>query len=146
MTRNLPCPKFSKHRSNGTFVDFSFQCELELEDWYRAKSKFNWNRPKSCSASESLVVSSNPRSEPETAKTPFFLEESLEKVTFWHFEETTNLILVALILVDTSWHWLDTGLFCSGSVRRPAHDGWRHWYWHYIKLMGLFKNPIGNLR
>ena len=28
-----------------------------------------------------------------------FLEESLEKVTFWDFEETTNLILV-----DSSWY------------------------------------------
>ena len=52
------------------------------------------------------LMSSNPRSEPETAKKPFFLK----KVNFWHFEETNNLILV-----DTSLHWVDTGLFCAGA-------------------------------
>ena len=54
MTRNLA---LSKRRSAVTFVYFSLQCKLELEDWYRANSKLNWNRPKSCSASESFVSS-----------------------------------------------------------------------------------------
>ena len=105
MTRNLA---LSKHMSAVavTFVDFSLQCESELEDWYRTKSMLNWDRLKRCSASES----SNPKSEPETAKTPFFLKSHSKKkiswrVTrisffrvFWHFEETTNFIIV---LVDT---------------------------------------------
>ena len=51
MTRNLV---FSKQWSAGTLVDFSLQCELEHEGWYRAKRKLQWNRPRSCSASESL--------------------------------------------------------------------------------------------
>ena len=46
-----------------------------------------------------LVLSYNPRSEPESlAKMLFFLKSHLKRWLFWHFEETTNLIRV-----DTSW-------------------------------------------
>ena len=56
MTRKLALSKPSL-RSLVIFVNFSLQCRLELEDWYRAKSKLNCNRLKnlSCSASESLL-------------------------------------------------------------------------------------------
>ena len=51
-----------------------------------------------------LVVSSDPKSEREIAKRASFLEESLEKVTSCHFEESANLILV--VLADTCRHYI----------------------------------------
>ena len=95
MTRNLALPK---HRSAVTFVDFSLQCvecELELEDWYRAKSKLNWNRPKSCSASESLLWALILDLSQRQPKCQF----SWRVTTFWHFAETDNLIQV-----EISWY------------------------------------------
>ena len=136
MTRNLA---LSKHRSAVTFVDFSLQCEIELEDWYRAKSKLNWTRPKSCSASESLLC----RSEPETANKPLSLRSRLK----WRFVDTLKRqpTWYLLILVDTSWYWVGTGLFCAdaqqvlgGGIGTQAVTLLRH-----VKLMGLFETRAG---
>ena len=113
MMRNLD---LSKHRSNGTFVNFSLQCKFELEDWFRAKCTFNWNRYKSCSASESLfwaiILDLSQSHWPKcyfswrvTWKGDFF--DTLKRQPTWY----------ELILVDpqASWHWVDTGLFCSSA-------------------------------
>ena len=57
---------------------------------------------------EQLVTSSNPRSDPETAKGHFSRRvTSSWKGDFCHFKESANLILVdiKLILVDSGWHW-----------------------------------------
>ena len=88
------------------FVHFSSQCKSELEVWYRGKNKLNWNRPMSCSASESLLWA--------LVLDLILLEDSLEDETFWHIEETTNSILVDPELI-LSWHWVDTGLLCTGA-------------------------------
>ena len=64
-----------------------------------------------------LSVSSNPRSEPETA---------------WQ------------ILVDTSLHWVDTGVSDRTVLRRlPAEGGWWHWHWHTTNNWCAFlKTPL----
>ena len=75
MTRNLV---WSKHRSAGTSGDFSSQCELKLDDWYRAGCAETGPRAV-LPQSESLFHSElflNPRSEPVEAKKAIFLEES----------------------------------------------------------------------
>ena len=107
MKRNLV---LSKHWSAGTFFDLSLLCLLELRDGYRPREVLKQAQDLFCL--RELVVSSNSRSEPKTARKPFFLKSHLkvEKVSSWHFEGTTNLILV-----DTSWHWVDTALFCTGA-------------------------------
>ena len=51
MTRNIVL----SNRSARAFINFSFQCKLELADWNRVKRKTYWNRSKSRSASESLL-------------------------------------------------------------------------------------------
>ena len=45
----------SKQWFDETFIDLSLNCQLELEDWNRAKQTLYWNRPKRCSVSESLL-------------------------------------------------------------------------------------------
>ena len=47
--------KLPKLWSEKTFIDFSLQCELELEDWCRVKRKMYCYRSKSFSVSESLL-------------------------------------------------------------------------------------------
>ena len=56
MTRSLV---LSKHRSAGTFVDFSSQSELKLENLYRPKSKLHWDRSQESFCLRELLVSSN---------------------------------------------------------------------------------------
>ena len=46
-----------------------------------------------------IAVSSDPRFAPQTAKKPFFLKDHLRR---W------LLSLDLKIVVDTSWHWVDT--------------------------------------
>ena len=80
-----------------------------------------------------------------------FLEKSIEKATFWYFEETANLILV-----DTSWYFLtlsnvwpdmagpawvsgqDSGSLAAGLCQRPAGGGW--WYWHLHTVYNYYGN------
>ena len=47
--------KLPKLWSEKTFIDFSLQCELELEDWCRVKRKMYCYISKSFSVSESLL-------------------------------------------------------------------------------------------
>ena len=113
----------------GFQLDFLAEGDVGSEDWYRAKNKLNWNRPKSCSALESvlwvLILDLS-----RTQLNAILLEDSLalEKVNFWHFEETTNLIL--------SWYWVEAELRLrlnwpgTGLRRCPAIGGWCHWHWH----------------
>ena len=81
-----------------------------------AKRKLKWNRPRCCSASESLLwvlVLNLCQRQP----TVIFLEESLEKVIFVTLKRQANQY--KLILVDTSWYnWYKTTLH-----RRPAGRG-----------------------
>ena len=100
MTRSLA---LSKHRF-AVWLS-SFQLTKQMRAWGLIQDKkASWieTGPRAVLPFNFQVVSSNPRSEPKTA---ILLEESLEKETFWHFEETTNLILV-----NTSWQWVDTEL------------------------------------
>ena len=108
-----------RKRSAVTFVDFCLWCELELKDWYSAKSKLHWNRPKWCSASMSCLWALIQDLSKRQPKSQFSWRET-RKVTFCHFEKTTNF---NLIQVDTSWykltahnwHWVVTGLFCANA-------------------------------
>ena len=89
-----------KHRSTETFINFS----LKLKDLCRVKRKMYWNRPKSYSASESLLS--------VWALVLDLSQRQPKRCDFWHFHETANLMLM---LVDNSWHWGDTGLPCPGA-------------------------------
>ena len=77
-----------------------FQLTVLIRAWglIQGKEQVHWQlkQAQELFCLRELVVSSNPRSEPETAKMPFFLKShsklekshsKLEKVTFWHFEE-----------------------------------------------------------
>ena len=56
-----------------------------------------WNRAKSCCASESLLWALITDMGQRKPKWHFCFEDSLEKATFWHFEETKNLIKLQLL-------------------------------------------------
>ena len=71
MSRNLALPK---HWSAVTFVDFSFQCELELGLIRQVDSEVKQAHWQELFCLRELIVSSSPRSEPEKAKPPFFLK------------------------------------------------------------------------
>ena len=136
MTRILARFALSKHRSLAakTFIDFSFQwqCKLGLEVWYRyrAKSKLNWNRTKSCSASQSLLWAPSLILD-LSQKQPTWKRSFSWKVPrtppSWKlegdFEETSNLILVdasstsSWYLLTLSWHW-------TVLRRCPPGGGW----------------------
>ena len=88
-----------------TVRNLSCEFKPEHEDWYRAKRKLHWNRP-NCSASENLLWAQVLDLCPRQPKSQYSW-----RVTFCHFEETGNLILV-----DTSWYKLiqvDTELAIS---------------------------------
>ena len=99
MTRKLG---LSKLKSGRTFIDFSWQCILKLEDRRIVKRKMYWDKSKSFSASELLwaELSSYQRSE---KKKPFFLKSHMIR-WLYHLEETA--------WVETSWHWVDTEQHC----------------------------------
>ena len=81
-----------------------FQLEVQIRAcWFtQGKEKDVLKQVQELFFLRELVVSSNPRSEPVTAKKPFLVEslcglrESFLKVTFWHFEETA--------ILDISWY------------------------------------------
>ena len=68
------------------------------------KRKIHWNRSESFSASDSFAVSS---------EKAIFLLESLDKGDICRLEDSQ--LDSELILVDTSWHWIDTELLCAGA-------------------------------
>ena len=74
-----------------------------------------------CLQVREFVVSSDPRSSSQTAKKPFILESHL---TRWFLSLGLD---TELILVDTSWHWVDTERLCQ-LYRSPVGGGW--WRWH----------------
>ena len=104
------------------------------------RRKMYWDRSKSFSASESLLWAlildlhhRQPRSH--------FSWRVTWQGDFCHLEEAANLVLswywkrqptfgTELILVDTSWHWVDTELLCSGA-QQVVGDGIWHWYSMY---------------
>ena len=121
MMRN--CSLF-KHRSAGTFVDFSLQFEFKHEDWYRA----TWKRRNDILKQQQelfcirdLVVSSSLWCVPETAKKPFFFKIHSKRCFFVTLQlefarpATSRQRVVALALT------------------------------HYVNLIGLFQASIGNL-
>ena len=111
MTRNIVLSKF---RSNGTLWISPYSVSRAWPLIQR-KEKNVLKQAQELFCLRVLVMSSNPISVQERAKTPFCFEESLGKVTFCHLEGTGNLILV-----DTSSNKLipaDSGFTLC---RRPA--------------------------
>ena len=84
------------------------------------------NRPKRCSVSESLLWALILDLRQRLPKSHSF-EELLEKVNFWHFEETDNLIqfVTGWCLLALGWHCQWTALSLS-----PADGGWWHQNWN----------------
>ena len=115
--RNLVLSKHrSKHRSAGTFVDFSLQSEFKHEDWYRAKRMMYWKGNKICFAWESLlwalvldVCQRQPKSHFSwrvTRKGDFLSPRRDRQLdTSWY----------QLILVNTGWYWVDTRLIWTST-------------------------------
>ena len=94
-----------------------------------------------------LVVSSNLDLSQRQPKA-IFLKESLEKATFWHFEQIwrgkqLDNTWYYLILVNTSWQCVETELPCAGAQQLVG--GGIGMDTQYVNFMSLLKTPIGNL-
>ena len=120
----------SKHRSAETFVDFSLQCGLELEEWYRAKSKFHWNRPKSCSASERLLWA-----------LIIMIPDLSQRQPKSHFSwRVTRKGQCHNPLCQLSWHWVDTG----PGLFWPAPSRW--WVVALSESVAIYSKLVLSLR
>ena len=73
-----------------------------------------------------FAVSSDPRSAPKTAKKPFFLSRWLLS------PGRGSQVDTKFILVDTSWHWVDTNLIVTWywTVLLLCPAGGGCWLWH----------------
>ena len=108
MTRNLAC------RNSGQ-TDFH---QIQLIVWIRAwglmhgEEKDVPRQIQDLSCLREFVVSSDPRSAPKTAKKPFFLKSHL---SWWFLSlgRGSQLYAKLILVVDTSWQWVDTGLLCA---------------------------------
>ena len=130
MQRNLT---LSKHMSSLTFKDFSLQCESELEDWYTAKSKLNWNRPRTVLPKRawSKLWSKIWDSESKAAESHFPWRANW-KEDFWHLEGTGNLMLVDTC--DYSEKCQVSRTWCKLVVEEP--EAWTP----SLKSLCLFRN------
>ena len=121
MTRKLGLSKLRSERTFLNFIDFSLQCVLELEDWCMVKRKMYWDRSKSFFCLRELIVSSGPRSAPQTAKKQCFLKS----MPRWLLSlERDNQLDFELILVDTCWLCVDTELTLQSEFYFASH--WYH--------------------
>ena len=134
MTRKLGLSKLRSERTFLNFIDFSLQCVLELEDWCMEKRKMYWDRSKSFFCLRELIVSSDPRSAPQTAKKQCFLKSSLPR---WLLSlERDNQLDFELILVDTCWLCVDTELALQSFIL-PALDITVQAWGPTMSLLGL---------
>ena len=129
------------------FIYFSFQCQLELEDWCTGmvKRKILWDRSKIFSVSENLLCALIPDLQNLHHRQPRKMaEESLDKVTFvthvplwlWKRQPTWYWLLL-------SWSWsipVDTELklnCCFNCLGwRTGGCGFWHLHWNTIIVRG----------
>ena len=113
----------SKLRSNRIFVDFSLQCELELQDWCMVKWKMYWDWSKGVSASERLLWAliwdlnhTQPRSHFSWRVTwqDDFVTWKRQPTWYW---------------IDTSWYKLTLSWHWTALHWRQAGGGYWHWHW-----------------
>ena len=119
-----------------------FQLIVQIRAWKLKQGKENdvLTQVQELFCLRELVKSSNPRSDPETAKKPFFLKRHLK---------TWLLSLWRVGQLDTSWYKLDTSWYYDTGWHRvdnaPAPSRW----WvvtlaqqHFVKILLL---PVGSL-
>ena len=114
MTRKLG---LSKLRSDRIFIDFSLQRELEREDWCMVK----WNLKMFCQQQRFKSFPQRGFCEPliwdlhyRQPRSHFSCRPgSLDKVTL--SLGRGSQLDTKLMLVDTSWHWVDTEPLCPGA-------------------------------
>ena len=87
-----------------------FQLTVRIRAWglIQGKEQVELKQAQELFCLRELVVSTNPRSEPETAKIPFFLKSHSKMWLFGTLKRQPTWYL--LILVTLSWHWA----FCAG--------------------------------
>ena len=149
MKRNLV---LSKHRSAGlcpwgTFIDFILLCELEHEDWYRAR-RFTETGPKGCFASERLkllcVLILGLSQRQSKSHFSWRITRKGDFLTLWLWRDNQcQPSWYQLILVDTSWYWVDTVLHLRQCTHSPASGGWWHWHWYtQDNLLAVLKTRV----
>ena len=136
----------SKHRSESTFIDFSLQCELELENWHIVKECIDFSLQCKLELENLHIVKERCA---ETDSRPFLpkslrvccelwskicptKQPNLKSHFCWrvHWAKSRDLRQQTWYSVDTSW-WYQMTLSrrCLALRRRPTTDGCWHWHW-----------------